>query len=48
MGKLPSVSEKITQSPIDVLVLPCSWFDGSWMKNPYHIEHSDFFKLKSI
>lgn len=22
---------------LDMLVLPCSWFDGSWIKNPYNI-----------
>jgi hypothetical protein len=30
--------------PIDMLVLPFSWFDGAWMKNPYNIENVDFFK----
>ncbi len=27
--------------PLNFLVLPCSWFDGSWVKNPY-IERENF------
>lgn len=30
--------------PLHFLVLPCSWFDGSWIKNPYHLGFSNFFK----
>jgi hypothetical protein len=30
--------------PLDMLVLPCSWFDGSWIQNPYNIGASIFFK----
>tara|TARA_B100000123_G_scaffold90259_1_gene65553 strand:- start:14938 stop:15771 length:834 start_codon:yes stop_codon:yes gene_type:complete len=22
--------------PLEMLVLPCSWFDGGWIENPYH------------
>jgi hypothetical protein len=29
--------------PLDLLVLPCSWFDGSWIPNPYNIYMNDFF-----
>lgn len=30
--------------PLNFLVLPCSWFDGSWIKNPYNIRVDDFFE----
>lgn len=31
--------------PLDMLVLPCSWFDGSWLEdNPYNIHFHDIFK----
>lgn len=30
--------------PMDFLVLPCSWFDGSWIQNPYNLSCDDFFK----
>ncbi len=30
--------------PLDMLVLPCSWFDGSWISNPYNLTCDDFFK----
>lgn len=29
--------------PLDMLVLPCSWFDGSWIENPYNIKFKSFF-----
>jgi hypothetical protein len=29
--------------PLDILVLPCSWFDPDWLENPYNIGHSNFF-----
>jgi hypothetical protein len=34
--------------PLDMLVLPCSWFDGGWIENPYNIGLGDFFKNSSI
>lgn len=30
--------------PLDILVLPCSWFDPSWIPNPYNIKIQDFLK----
>jgi hypothetical protein len=30
--------------PLDILVLPCSWFDGSWIENPYNLSFNEFFK----
>jgi hypothetical protein len=30
--------------PLHILVLPCSWFDGSWIKNPYNINTENFFE----
>lgn len=30
--------------PLDMLVLPCSWFDGGWIKNSYDIYFEHFFK----
>lgn len=27
-----------------MLVLPCSWFDGSWIKNPYNMGTGEFFE----
>jgi hypothetical protein len=30
--------------PLDMLVLPCSWFDASWIKNTHNISFGDFFK----
>lgn len=30
--------------PLDMLVLPCSWFDGDWIKNPYNMGTANFFK----
>ena len=29
-------------SELDMLVLPCSWFDGCWIKNPIFIEKEQF------
>ena len=29
---------------LDMLVLPCSWFDGNWIENPYNIGEMNFFK----
>ena len=37
-------SKNLTYSTnIDYLVLPCSWFDGSWIKNPYNVSWDNFF-----
>jgi hypothetical protein len=30
--------------PLNLLVLPCSWFDPSWIKNPLNLEFHMFFK----
>jgi hypothetical protein len=30
--------------PLDMLVLPCSWFDGDWIENPYNIGLDKFFE----
>ena len=30
--------------PLNMLVLPCSWFDGDWLKNSYNIGTVNFFK----
>lgn len=30
--------------PLDMLVLPCSWFDADWIKNPYNIGTEKFFE----
>jgi hypothetical protein len=30
--------------PLDMLVLPCSWFDAEWIDNPYNFRTDDFFK----
>ncbi len=29
--------------PLDILVLPCSWFDASWVKSPYDIKFNSVF-----
>uniref|UniRef100_A0A6C0EBN4 Alpha 1,4-glycosyltransferase domain-containing protein n=1 Tax=viral metagenome TaxID=1070528 RepID=A0A6C0EBN4_9ZZZZ len=29
--------------PLDLLVLPCSWFDADWIQNPYNIGTETFF-----
>ena len=31
-------------APLDILVLPCVWFDVDWIENPYNIGHLNFFK----
>ena len=28
--------------PLDMYVLPCSWFDGGWISNPYNIDFNIF------
>ena len=28
--------------PLDMLVLPCSWFDADWIDNPYNIDGYNF------
>ena len=30
--------------PLDMLVLPCSWFDPSWIDNPYNLRFETFFE----
>jgi hypothetical protein len=30
--------------PLDILVLPCTWFDPSWIQNPYNFKCEHFFK----
>ncbi len=30
--------------PLPMIIYPCSWFDASWVKNPYNISCDDFFK----
>lgn len=30
--------------PLDILVLPCSWFNGDWISNPYNIGTEKFFE----
>ena len=37
-------------SPLDILVLPCSWFDAGWIENPIFIKSelfSNFFKASN-
>jgi hypothetical protein len=34
--------------PLDMLVLPCSWFDASWLPNPYNIGTENFFEYTGI
>jgi hypothetical protein len=31
---------------LDLLVLPCSWFDGGWISNPYNIKFNIFNKTE--
>jgi len=31
-------------TPLDFLILPCEWFDGAWIDNPYSITWDNFFK----
>jgi len=33
---------------LDILVLPCSWFNADWIKNPYNIGTNNFFKSTNI
>lgn len=33
---------------MNLLVLPCEWFDPSWVKNPYSLTVDDFFKETHI
>lgn len=36
-------------TPLDMLVLPCSWFDPEWIENPYNIGGTDkFFENTNI
>jgi len=30
--------------PLDMLVLPCSWFDPGWISNPYNLGFDTFFE----
>lgn len=30
--------------PLDMMVLPCSWFNGDWISNPYNIGTEKFFE----
>lgn len=30
--------------PLDMLVLPCSWFDPDWISNPYNLGFDTFFE----
>lgn len=30
--------------PLEIIVLPCSWFDGDWILNSYNIGADNFFK----
>ena len=30
--------------PLDMLVLPCSWFNADWIQNPYNIGTTKFFE----
>jgi hypothetical protein len=32
----------IFDTPVDLLVLPCSWFDPGWITNPYNISFGTF------
>ena len=34
-------------SDLDLLVLPCSWFDGGWIENPYNIRGNDIINNTS-
>ena len=34
--------------PLDMLVLPCSWFDGAWIKNPYNLTFDIFQNTDKI
>lgn len=34
--------------PLDMLVLPCSWFDAGWIDTPYNIGCDKFFKNSNM
>ena len=34
--------------PLDMLVLPCSWFDADWIVNPDNISSGNFFNNTNI
>jgi hypothetical protein len=34
--------------PLNMLVLPCSWFDADWLQNPYSIGTNQFFENSMI
>ena len=34
--------------PLDILVLPCSWFDTAWIDNSYNINFDNFFEDTNI
>jgi mannosyltransferase OCH1-like enzyme len=34
--------------PLDMLVLPCSWFNADWIKNPFNIGTEKFFEETNI
>ena len=31
-------------SSLDFLILPCEWFDGAWVENPYEFTWDNFFQ----
>ena len=35
-------------SPLNLLVLPCSWFDSEWIKTPYPITRNSFFESSEM
>lgn len=37
-------AELTYDSELDMLILPCSWFDGSWVQNPYRIGTCNFLE----
>lgn len=34
--------------PMNLLILPCNWFDGGWLNNPYNIIRNDIFLYTDI
>jgi hypothetical protein len=38
----------IYDSPLDILVLPCSWFDADWIPNPHNVGFTKFFAYTDI
>lgn len=34
--------------PLDLLILPCSWFDAGWLPNPYNIDFHSIFKSNDL